>query len=192
MLIHENLGMEVLCAEDVVFVINSILKKELILDQEKEHFWAIGVDVRLRIKFIDLVCIGGLCKAHIHTREVFRHAVHEGCDSLILAHNHPSGCNEPSKDDINLTRTLSDGGHILGINVLDHIIVGNGNFSPYSFNRAKLLPEMSGGISDKLNRIDARINELESKTKSLLRAARAVIKNKKAKDLEEKERAGTD
>lgn len=64
-------------------------------------------------------------------REVFRKAIDLGASSIILAHNHPSGDVRPSMDDINLTRRMSDAGKILGINVLDHFVVGHNSY--YSF-----------------------------------------------------------
>ena len=64
-------------------------------------------------------------------REVFRKAIDMGASSIILAHNHPSGDVRPSADDINLTRRMVDAGKILGINVLDHFVVGHNSY--YSF-----------------------------------------------------------
>lgn len=64
-------------------------------------------------------------------REVFRKAIDLGASSIILAHNHPSGDVRPSMDDINLTRRMAEAGKILGINVLDHFVVGHNSY--YSF-----------------------------------------------------------
>lgn len=64
-------------------------------------------------------------------REVFRKAIDLGASSIILAHNHPSGDVRPSMDDINLTMRMADAGKILGINVLDHFVVGHNSY--YSF-----------------------------------------------------------
>jgi len=64
-------------------------------------------------------------------REVFRKAIDLGASSIILAHNHPSGDVRPSMDDINLTRRMADAGKILGINVIDHFVVGHNSY--YSF-----------------------------------------------------------
>ena len=64
-------------------------------------------------------------------REVFRKAIDLGASSIILAHNHPSGDVRPSMDDINLTRRMADAGKILGVNVLDHFVVGHNSY--YSF-----------------------------------------------------------
>ncbi|HHU31245.1 MAG TPA: hypothetical protein GXZ50_01090, partial [Clostridia bacterium] len=61
--------------------------------------------------------------------EVFKLAVKKSAASLILAHNHPSGDSKPSKEDIEITKRLVEAGKIMGIEVLDHIILGNGSFT---------------------------------------------------------------
>ncbi|HLV08984.1 MAG TPA: JAB domain-containing protein, partial [Halanaerobiales bacterium] len=62
----------------------------------------------------------------VHPREVFKEAIKRSAAAVILIHNHPSGIPEPSQDDIKLTRRLAEAGEILGIDVLDHIIIGDG------------------------------------------------------------------
>jgi DNA repair protein RadC len=64
----------------------------------------------------------------VHPREVFRDAIAVGAVALILAHNHPSGDPEPSEDDVRLTRRLQRCGETLGIEVLDHLVVGAGRW----------------------------------------------------------------
>jgi DNA repair protein RadC len=114
-------------------VFHAILNAEPIHDQEKEHFWIAGLTTRNHIKYIELVSLGTLNASLVHPREVFRFAVIQGASSIILVHNHPSGEAEPSEDDHALTRRLKEAGYILGIEVLDHIIVGNGEGMDYGF-----------------------------------------------------------
>jgi DNA repair protein RadC len=71
---------------------------------------------------------GTLSGSLVHPRETFRTAIAEGCYSVILVHNHPSGDPEPSQEDIAVTRNLADAGHIIGIRVLDHIIIAKNGF----------------------------------------------------------------
>lgn len=71
---------------------------------------------------------GTLSGSLVHPRETFRAAIAEGCYSVILVHNHPSGDPEPSPEDIKITRSLADAGRILGIRVLDHIIIARSGF----------------------------------------------------------------
>jgi DNA repair protein RadC len=124
--------------ERVSNIMTAILNNEDEVDRKKEHFWAIGTNVKLRIEYIDLVSLGTLNETVIHPREVFRYAIMKGVSSLILVHNHPSGDLTPSGQDKEITKRLKQAGEIIGIKVVDHIIVdGEGNY--YSFNdlRAK-------------------------------------------------------
>ncbi|MBI3351885.1 MAG: hypothetical protein HY036_04835, partial [Nitrospirae bacterium] len=71
----------------------------------------------------------------VHPREVFNKAIKNSAASLILIHNHPSGDPAPSQEDIALTQTLVKSGQLLGIPVLDHIIIGNGDYYSFADNQ---------------------------------------------------------
>jgi DNA repair protein RadC len=103
-----------------------ILQKEL-RGCDREHFLALHLDVRHRLRLTETVSIGSLSASLVHPREVFRRAVSQGTAALIVAHNHPSGCVEPSREDIELTARLSECGRLMGIELLDHFIVGAGD-----------------------------------------------------------------
>lgn len=100
-----------------------VLKRESETEDQKEHFWALGLNTRNKIVYVDLVSLGTLNSSLVHPRELFRLAVMRAVNSLIVAHNHPSGDPTPSQDDRDLTRRLVEAGHILGIEILDHIII---------------------------------------------------------------------
>lgn len=125
MIIKENTKQRVSSAYEVSKVLSAILETESEIDRDKEHFWIIGLNAKNGIKFIDLVSLGTLMTAPIHPREVFRLAVNKGVASIIAGHNHPSGDPAPSRDDIAVTERLKKAGDILGIQVLDHVIIGN-------------------------------------------------------------------
>lgn len=96
---------------------------------DREHFLLLHLDARHRVTRVETVSIGCLDASIVHPREVFRSAVAHGGAAVIVAHNHPSGCAEPSRDDLALTSRLSECGRLLGIELLDHIIVGRGEFT---------------------------------------------------------------
>ncbi len=99
------------------------------LSEDQERFYVIGVNVRLRPIFCDVVANGGLSSCPVEPREVFRRAIAEGAHALILAHNHPSGDPTPSREDNRLTGRLALAGQVVGIEVVNHIIVGaNGTY----------------------------------------------------------------
>lgn len=97
--------------------------------QAEEVFVLLVLDTKNNVIGAFEVSRGCLNASIVHPREVFKRALLLNGASIIIAHNHPSGDPTPSKDDVDITRRLVDGGDILGINVLDHIIVGdNGRY----------------------------------------------------------------
>jgi len=96
--------------------------------KKKEHFLALLLDTRGQVIKPSEVSIGSLDTSVVHPREVFKEAISASAASVIFVHNHPSGDPEPSEDDIKLTERLAQAGEIVGIEVLDHIIVGDKNY----------------------------------------------------------------
>ena len=92
---------------------------------KKEHFKGIFLDSRKRLIKDETIFIGTLNASITHPREIFQAALEEGAAAVILLHNHPSGNPDPSDDDIEVTKQVVNAGEILGIDVLDHIIIGN-------------------------------------------------------------------
>ena len=92
----------------------------------KEHFRALCLDTKKRLLKMDTISIGDLSSSIAHPREIFYPAVQNLADSIIVAHNHPSGDPSPSDADLKLTSRLSKAGELLGIKLIDHIIVGAG------------------------------------------------------------------
>ncbi|BAS55034.1 RadC protein [Leptolyngbya boryana NIES-2135] len=95
--------------------------------QSQERFAVLILDVKHRLIATQVITIGTATETLAHPREIFREVIRQGGTRLIVAHNHPSGNTEPSAEDINLTRQLLEGARFLGIPLLDHLILGNGN-----------------------------------------------------------------
>jgi DNA repair protein RadC len=93
-----------------------------------EMFGVLCLDVRHRLKREAVVSVGCLTASLVHPREVFSVAIAARAAALILFHNHPSGDPEPSAEDVALTRRLVAAGTLLGIEVLDHVVLGAGRF----------------------------------------------------------------
>jgi len=94
----------------------------------KEYFYALFLDTKNRIMREELISVGTLNASMMHPREVFHPAIQASCNSVILVHNHPSGDCKPSEQDKEVTKTLIDAGKLLGVNVLDHVIIGKDTF----------------------------------------------------------------
>jgi len=95
--------------------------------KKKEHFLALLLDTRNQLIKISEISIGSLDTSIVHPREAFKEAIAASAASVIFVHNHPSGSPEASEDDITLTKRLAEAGEIIGIDVLDHIIIGDKN-----------------------------------------------------------------
>src|SRR5690606_3834022 len=100
--------------------------KQLLALHEKpqEHFCILCLNTKNKIVGVHTISIGSLNSSIVHPREVFKAALLNNANAIICLHNHPSGDPEPSRDDIETTRQLVQAGEIIGIEVLDHIIIG--------------------------------------------------------------------
>ena len=94
----------------------------------QEHFVVLFLDVKNQIIHKKTIFIGGLNASIVHPREIFREAVKRSAASIICAHNHPSGVPTPSPEDIEVTKRIQEAGYIIGIELLDHVIIGDHQF----------------------------------------------------------------
>jgi DNA repair protein RadC len=117
------------------------LARELVQasDDDREHFWIILLNRRHHYLMHSEISVGSQSEALAHPREIFGPAVREGACALIVVHNHPSSDPSPSAEDRELTKRLGECGKLLGIEVLDHIIVGNGSGRWMSFRDSHML-----------------------------------------------------
>ncbi len=119
---------------DVVFnsteKIYDFFKYEFILEKQ-EKFYAVYLDSKCKLISYKNLFTGSISSSTIHPREIFKEAFNESASSIICLHNHPSGDVTPSQMDIDVTNNLMEVGKIMGIQVLDHIIIGDKKY--YSF-----------------------------------------------------------
>lgn len=114
---------------------------DLLMDEmkflQKEEFRILILDTKNQITKVETISIGTLNASIVHPRDVFKTALLNSANSIILVHNHPSGDTTPSNEDINITNRLIDAGKLLGIKVLDHIILGDNRY--LSFQEKNLI-----------------------------------------------------
>ncbi len=94
----------------------------------QEHFYALLLNVKNQVLSKELISVGSINSSIVHPREVFKQAIIKNASSLIVLHNHPSGDPTPSREDIEVTKRLSETGKIIGIEILDHIVIGDLRF----------------------------------------------------------------
>lgn len=115
--------------------------REKLRQREQEEFHALLLDTRMRLIRDEVITIGLLDRSLVHAREVFRGAIKEACQTVIICHNHPSGDITPSQEDLKSTRMLQRAGQIIGISILDHVIIGSSleDARFFSFRQENLL-----------------------------------------------------
>jgi DNA repair protein RadC len=109
--------------EDAVKIFENFLEQKGYLD--RENFMMMTLNTKNKTIGLNMVSVGSLNSSIVHPREVFKLAILQNARSIIVAHNHPSGDTNPSKEDIELTKRLVEAGEILGIDVLDHLVIGD-------------------------------------------------------------------
>lgn len=113
------------------------LLKEKINNFNKEHFIVTSLDSRNKIISVDIISIGTLNSNLIHPRETFEIAIKNHAAGIIICHNHPSGELKPSEDDLTVTNNLIKSGHLLGIEITDHLIISKKSY--FSFKEEKII-----------------------------------------------------
>ena len=98
---------------------------------DRETFVAIALDTKKQPTAIQTISLGTLNSAPVHPREVFKMAILANADSIIVAHNHPSNNVQPSQADLSMTKRLEECGELIGIQVLDHIIIGSDKYTSF-------------------------------------------------------------
>lgn len=94
----------------------------------QEHLVVLFLNTKNQVIHQQTIFIGSLNASIVHPREIFREAVKRSAASVVCAHNHPSGDPSPSQEDIHVTRRLVEAGKIMGIELLDHLVIGNNRF----------------------------------------------------------------
>lgn len=108
--------------EDAVEVVKPLIKTK------KEHLFVLTLSVGQKLLHTELVAVGGLNVVHASPREIFKPVLTHGGYFYILVHNHPDGSSTPSPEDISFTKTVEKAGNLLGLELLDHVILGDDGF----------------------------------------------------------------
>lgn len=95
---------------------------------DREQFRIVLLDAKNHVLGVRTVSVGSLSSSIVHPREIFKEAIAKSSAAIILVHNHPSGDPTPSREDVEVTRRLVEAGRLLGIEVLDHVVVGDNQY----------------------------------------------------------------
>lgn len=99
-----------------------------IQDQAEESMWMITTDVKCNLTGLFEVSRGTINASIVHPREIYKRAILQNASSIALIHNHPSGDPTPSAEDVSITKRISEAGTLMGIQLIDHLVIGDGNY----------------------------------------------------------------
>jgi len=119
-------GARVVSPQEIYAMVQSRLR-----EYSKEHFFVLSFDTRNKLLGMDTISVGTLNASLVHPREAFESAIRRHADHIIVVHNHPSEELEPSDEDREVTKRLSEGGRILGIELADHVIVTRAGYKSF-------------------------------------------------------------
>lgn len=105
------------------------LVKSFLEDKDRENFIVVALDTKNQPVSINVCHIGSLNSSLVSPREIMKTAILSSAASIIVAHNHPSGDTQESREDIEVTKRLSEAGKLMGIELLDHLIIGDGKYT---------------------------------------------------------------
>ena len=110
---------QVRCPEDALALVEPLVRSA-----DREHCLLVALDVRHRVLEVSTVSVGSVDHTFMGPREIYRDALLAGASAIFLAHNHPSGDATPSADDRRVTRRLAQAGAAIGVDLLDHLVIG--------------------------------------------------------------------
>lgn len=123
---------KILNSDDLFGIMQRVLLRENKIDQNREHFWVVGLATNNKLLFIELISLGSVNKTIAEPMEVFSFALQKRAVKIILCHNHPSGELKPSERDKDITDRLIQVGIIVDTEVVDHIIISEKSYMSFA------------------------------------------------------------
>lgn len=170
--------------DDLFAIMQRILLRDNKIDQDKEHFWIVGMNVAGLILYIELVSLGGIKSTVVEPMKVFRVAVMKNASRVIAVHNHPGGTMAPSANDKELTDRLIQVGKILDIRLDDHLIISPTSY--ISFRALGLMEELEKSL--KYVPTYQVVEQIREEEKAIAKEALKTEKEHRKKVEQEKEK----
>jgi DNA repair protein RadC len=154
----EEQKIKILNSEDLYKIMQQILLRQNKIRRSQEYFWAVGLDNKNTILFVELISIGRSNRVYISPPDVFRMGIYKLATSMIMVHNHPSGKTDASDEDKQLTDRLLKAAKIIEIDVIDHLIITEKEY--FSFADAGLIKDFE--INSLLELVDKEKEEIKA------------------------------
>lgn len=123
---------KLLNSDDIYSIMQKVLLREDKIEQDKEHFWILGLATNNRLLFVELISLGSVNRTIVEPVEVYSMALQKRAVKIILCHNHPSGELKPSLEDQDITDRLIQVGRIVNLPVIDHLIITDINYLSFA------------------------------------------------------------
>ncbi|NDV14910.1 DNA repair protein [Muricauda sp. TY007] len=133
---------KVLNSADIYAIMQQVLLRENKIRRNQEHFWVVGLNHNNKILFVELIGLGASNRVNADPPDVFRMAIYKLASKLILVHNHPSGSHEVTDADITFTDHMLKAGKLIKVEVLDHLVITETNYTSFA----------DQGVMDKLQK----------------------------------------
>lgn len=123
---------KVLNSADIYAIMQQVLLRENKIHRNQEHFWVVGLNHNNKILFVELIGLGASNRVNADPPDVFRMAIYKLASKLILVHNHPSGSHEVTDADITFTDHMLKVGKLIKVEVLDHLVITETNYTSFA------------------------------------------------------------
>ncbi|USD25098.1 JAB domain-containing protein [Flagellimonas marinaquae] len=123
---------QVLNSADIYAIMQQVLLRENKIRRNQEHFWVVGLNHNNKILFVELIGLGASNRVNADPPDVFRMAIYKLASKLILVHNHPSGSHEVTDADITFTDHMLKVGKLIKVEVLDHLVITETNYTSFT------------------------------------------------------------
>nr|WP_321412846.1 JAB domain-containing protein [uncultured Allomuricauda sp.] len=123
---------KVLNSVDIYAIMQQVLLRENKIRRNQEHFWVVGLNHKNKILFVELIGLGASNRVNADPPDVFRMAIYKLASKLILVHNHPSGTHEATDADITFTDHMLKVGKLIKVEVLDHLVITETNYTSFA------------------------------------------------------------
>ncbi len=123
---------KVLNSADIYAIMQQVLLRENKIRRNQEHFWVVGLNHNNKILFVELIGLGASNRVNADPPDVFRMAIYKLASKLILVHNHPSGTHEVTDADITFTDHMLKVGKLIKVEVLDHLVITETNYTSFA------------------------------------------------------------
>ena len=160
--LNRDQKVKVLNSDDVYSIMQQILLRENKIRRNQEHFWVVGLNNADKILFIELVSLGAVNRVNVDPPEVFRMGIYKLAVRMILVHNHPSGNLTPSQADLDFTDRLIKVGQLIKIDVIEHLIITEDDYTSLSDN-GTIGRLKKSGLYEIVDKEKARMNEWKQK-----------------------------